>query len=144
MEIVVDTNVIISALLKNGVTRKILFLAPFEFYSLFYARSEIEKHKKELIRKSKLEDDAFQYLMDTIFDKIQVFDLDAIEPYKNKAIEIMADIDISDAPFIALALHWGCSIWSNDGHFKKQNHVEVYTTGEIKEMLQESTGREVS
>lgn len=121
MEIVVDTNFIISALLKNGVTRKILFLAPFEFYSLSYARSEIEKHKKELIRKSKLE-----------------------EPYKNKAIEIMTDIDISDAPFIALALHLDCSIWSNDGHFKKQHHVKVYSTEGIKELLQESTGRELS
>ncbi len=140
MEVVVDTNVIISALLRKGVTRKILFLAPFEFYSLSYARSEIENHKKELIKKSKLEDDAFQYLLDTIFDKIQVFDLNTIEPYKNKAIEIMTAIDISDAPFIALALHLECSIWSNDKHFKKQQLVKVYTTGEIEEMVHESSG----
>lgn len=34
MEIVVDTNVIISALLREGLTRKTLFLAPFKFYTL--------------------------------------------------------------------------------------------------------------
>jgi predicted nucleic acid-binding protein len=31
MELVVDTNVIISALLKKGITRKLLFFDPFEF-----------------------------------------------------------------------------------------------------------------
>jgi predicted nucleic acid-binding protein len=118
MEIVLDTNVIISSLLRNGITRKILFLSPFEFYTPSSTRSEIEKHKEELIRKSKLDADAFQYMMETIFSKIQIVNLHSIEPYKNKSIEIMTGIDVSDAPFIALALHLDCPVWSNDGHFK--------------------------
>lgn len=140
MEIVLDTNVIISSLLRNGITRKILFLAPFEFYTPSSTISEIEKHKKELIRKSKLDADAFQYLMEIIFHKIQIVNLQSIEPYKNKSIEIMADIDISDAPFIALALHLDCSIWSNDGHFKMQRFIKSYTTEEIRELLHKSSG----
>jgi predicted nucleic acid-binding protein len=140
MEIVLDTNVIISSLLRNGITRKILFLAPFEFFTPSSTRSEIEKHKDELIRKSKLESDAFQYLMETIFHKIQIVNLHSLEPYKNKSIEIMAGIDVSDAPFIALALHLDCYIWSNDGHFKKQQLIKTYTTEEIKELLQKSSG----
>ena len=80
MEIVLDTNVIISSLLRNGITRKILILAPFEFYTPSFTRSEIEKHKEELIRKSKLDADAFQYIMETIFDKIQIVNLHSLEP----------------------------------------------------------------
>ena len=41
MEIVVDTNVIISALLKDGLTRKIIFLAPFDMYTVPFTGLEI-------------------------------------------------------------------------------------------------------
>jgi len=139
MEIVLDTNVIISSLLRNGITRKILFLAPFEFYTPSFTRSEIEKHKEELIRKSKLDANAFQYMMETIFHKIQIVNLHSIEPYKNKSIEIMTGIDVSDAPFIALALHLDCPVWSKDGHFKMQQIIKTYTTEEIRELLQKSS-----
>jgi predicted nucleic acid-binding protein len=56
MEIVVDTNIIISALLKDGLTRRILLLSPFELYTIACAQEEIEAHKSELIHKSKLND----------------------------------------------------------------------------------------
>lgn len=47
MEIVVDTNVIISALLKDGLTRKIIFLAPFDMYTI-----PLSRLKKKLKRTS--------------------------------------------------------------------------------------------
>ncbi|RLI81036.1 hypothetical protein DRP07_08175, partial [Archaeoglobales archaeon] len=52
MEIVVDTNIIISALLREGLTRRIIFLAPFEMYTVPFAKSEIKKHRNELLDKS--------------------------------------------------------------------------------------------
>ncbi len=52
MEVVVDTNIIISALLRDGLTRRILLLAPFEMHTVPFARQEIKKHKGELLRKS--------------------------------------------------------------------------------------------
>lgn len=136
MELVVDTNVIISALLKKGITRKLLFFDPFEFYTVPFAKSEILNHMSELIRKSKIDEEAFQYLMDTLFAEIQMVEPDIIEPYREIAIEIMKSIDVCDAPFIALAMHLNCSIWSNDKHLKQQNHIKVYSTGEIMEHIQ--------
>ena len=135
MELIVDTNIIISALIREGITRKLLFFAPFEFYSVPYAKSEISNHMSELIRKSNLDDEAFQYLMDTLFSEIQLIEPDIIKPYKEKAIELMSSIDVYDAPFIALALHLNCPIWSNDKHLKQQNHIKVYSTREIMEQV---------
>ena len=50
------------------------------------------------------------------------------------AEDILKDIDIIDSPFLALALSLDCSVWSNDGHFKQQDIVEVYTTKELMKM----------
>jgi len=44
---------------------------------------------------------------------------------------ILRNIDITDSPFLALAMALVCSIWSNDGHFKQQDKVVVYTTKDL-------------
>jgi len=38
MEIVLDTNILISSLLRNGLTRDIIFLSPFRLTLLFIAQ----------------------------------------------------------------------------------------------------------
>jgi predicted nucleic acid-binding protein len=135
MEIVIDTNIIIAALLKEGLTRKIIFLSPLDMCTVPHAKSEIEEQREELLNKSKLDIESFKSLTDVIFMKINVVPLDVFEPCKEKAIEIMRDIDIDDSPFLALAMALNCSIWSNDGHFKKQDVVNVYTTNKILNFL---------
>jgi len=72
VEVVVDTNVIISALLKDGSAGKLLLLAPFRFYTVPYARREIEKHRSGLVKRAGIDDETFQYLMDKIFERIEV------------------------------------------------------------------------
>lgn len=123
MEIVVDTNVIISALLKEGLTRKIIFLAPFDMYTVPFARLEIEKHKAELVDKSGLDDESFQYLLDLIFARIHIVEPGILEPFREKAIGVMDSVDFNDSPFLALAMALNCPVWSNDEDLKKQNMV---------------------
>jgi len=67
MEIVVDTNIIISSLLRNGITRKIILLSPLKMYTTDYATTEIEAHQKELLRKSKLDEESLSYLLELDF-----------------------------------------------------------------------------
>ena len=47
------------------------------------------------------------------------------------AEQTMKDLDVTDSPFLALALALGSPIWTNDVHFKQQNLVDVYTTNEL-------------
>lgn len=135
MEIVLDTNIIMSSLLRNGLTRKIIFLSPLEMYTIDYAKIEIEAHKEELLNKSKLDERSLNYLSELIFSKIDFVSLENIEPFKNKAEEIMGEVDIDDSFFLALAMSLNCPVWSNDVHLKKQNIVKVYTTKELLDLL---------
>lgn len=131
MEIVLDTNILISSLLKNGLTRDLILLSPFEMYTIELSKIEIEKHKEELILKSKLDETSFDYLRDFIFRKVDFITIEDIIPFKDKAIEIMREIDIDDSLFLALAMSLNCPIWSNDAHFKRQSSVKAFTTQEL-------------
>ncbi len=48
MRLVIDTSILISALLKDSVTREILFFSSIDFLLPEYAFEEIEKHKDNL------------------------------------------------------------------------------------------------
>jgi len=135
MEIVVDTNILISALLRDGLTRKIILLSPFDMYTLALAQEEILKHKAELIHKSNLTDEQFAYLIQLIFAKMSLVSSRDIEPFRDRATGIMMDIDIADSPFLALAMLLDAPIWSNDTHFKRQNAARILTTKDILFLL---------
>ncbi len=48
MRLVIDTGILISALLKDSATREILLLSSTEFLVPEYAFEEFEKHKDKL------------------------------------------------------------------------------------------------
>ncbi len=136
MEVVLDTNILVSSLLKKGLTRDLILLSPLGMHTVEFSKMEIEKHKEELLLKSKLDEASFDYLKDIIFQKIDFATVDDIIPFRDKAIEIMREIDIDDSLFLALAMSLNCPIWSNDGHFKRQSSVKVFTTRELISLLE--------
>ena len=71
-----------------------------------------------------------------IFDRVNLVPLEEIEAFRGVAEEIMGDIDIDDSPFLALAMSLKCPIWSNDGHFKRQNVVKAFSTKELLSLLE--------
>lgn len=54
MKLVVDTNIIISALIKAGATRKIIFDRTFELITPSFTISEINKYREEICKKAEI------------------------------------------------------------------------------------------
>lgn len=54
MEIVVDANILMSALIKDSHTRKILILSNNTFYIPEFIFDEIQNHMSELVEKTKI------------------------------------------------------------------------------------------
>jgi len=72
MKIVVDTNRIIAALIKNGTTRDILLDYMFDFVTSDYIISEVNKHKDELKAMTKLTDDGFEIVLNMILERVKI------------------------------------------------------------------------
>jgi len=137
IRVVVDTNVLISALLKNNsFTAK---LSRSEFFEIYFPEDglrEIEYYKKYIIskREKALQKQSFEYVLKFILEPIHIIPSELYSQKIKDAYEEMRGIDEKDTPFLALALQLNCPIWSDDKHFKQQSIAKVYTTKEILDL----------
>ena len=131
MKLVLDSNIIFSALIRKSTTRNIILSDVFELHAPEYIFAEITKHKELLLRKSKMNEGDFDALLLLLQKHVHLVSKENYNEKMALAEDILKKIDITDSPFLALAMALNCSIWSNDGHFKLQNKVGVYTTREL-------------
>jgi predicted nucleic acid-binding protein len=129
--LVLDSNIIFSSLLKDSAARKIILSDIFELFAPEFLFTEINKYKRKIVEKTGLGKNNFEFLLLLLQSHVAVISFKEFSGFLSEAEELMKNIDLKDAPFIALALKLGIPIWSNDLHFKKQNKVLSYTTDEI-------------
>ena len=136
MKLVIDTNIILSALIRDSITRKIIMESDLRFYFPKISLSEIDKYRNLVIEKSGLSEGGYQRLFNTIKKYLNVVEPHKFEPYLKEANQLMGHIDNKDVVFLALALSVPNSkVWSDDKHFKQQDQINVYTTNEMIEFL---------
>ena len=132
MPIILDSNIFISALIKNCLTRAIILFSGQRFLLPEYSIIEIKNHEAEIFRKSKLSKKNYYVLMKKLMKYVEIVQIKDILKYKKKAQKIMEKIDEEDVLFVACALAYPQSIiWSNDKHFKLQKAIKTYNTFEL-------------
>lgn len=137
MIFVVDTNRVIAALIKDSISRKIIYSDKFVLLTPNFTKIELAANKNEILEKANLTETAFDNLLSVILGNMYVVD-DSIINYKfEEAKKIMDKIDPDDTPFIALALALDSDgIWSDDKHFQRQDKVKVWKTSDLIKYLQ--------
>ncbi len=139
MRLVVDTNRIIAALIKDGLSRHIILHFEGELITIGFSKEELSEHKNEILKKAQISETEFEMIIEKLFSKLIVLDDQVITSTIKEAREIMEKIDPSEVPFIAAAIATQSKIWSDDKHFKKQNRIEVLNTKELIEKLKNET-----
>ncbi len=130
ISLVVDANVVFSALIKNNVSYLLLFSDNFILYSPEFILIEIEKHKAEILKKTQKSEEEFLKVLAILKRRINLIPSEEIFNYIKEAEKISPDP--KDITYVALALKLKCVIWSQDKPLKeKQNTVTVYNTQEI-------------
>ena len=134
MELIVDANVIISALVATfGKTCELFFSDKLKLYAPEYLLEEIKNHGKEILDKSKLSKIDFEVILSLISSNIEFIPFSEFKSFISKASEVCPDPN--DTEYFALALKLGCSVWSNDKKLKEQNLIKVLSTSEILKMF---------
>ncbi len=138
MKIVLDTNIILSALIKDSLTRKIIKSAEFEFFAPSFSLSEINKYKKYVCEKSLLTEKQFDVLLKNLFESIDIVPISFYENHLDDSKKLISDV--KDVPFLACAIALSADIWSDDMDFQKQKKIKIYTTQDFIKKFLKNTG----
>ena len=135
MKLVIDTNVFISALMKDSFTREIIVNSGYDILFPEFEFQEIYKYKDEIIKRAGYSEREFIRLTTLLLNHMRIVSYEEIHQNHDESCNIMDNIDPGDAIFIATALAFDAFIWSDDKHFKKQNKVKILTTEDMNREL---------
>src|SRR3989339_355750 len=132
MDLVIDSNILFAALLKDSGTSDILF--KHKLYAPEFIFVEFRKYKDYLKGKTKRTEEQFNEFFDLFERNVILIPKEEVYLFIEKAERISPDA--KDIPYLALALKLRCGLWSNDRDLKeKQDVVQVYTTEELIKMI---------
>lgn len=131
MKLVVDANVILSALIADSITRERIVTLEPDLLTPAVIHDEIEAHEDLIVEKSGLDENRVHQFIDLLFGYIDVVPVREFSHRIDDAEDAIADIDRDDVLYLACALGCDAGIWSDDSDFSEQNLVPVYTTGDV-------------
>ena len=143
MKIIVDTNIVFSALLNSTGRIGNLLLYPknhFEFYSCKYLQKEIFRHLPKIQKYTKLHQDDLFELMNLLESRIFFVDEDLL-PTKTvvEAKKLVCDVDFDDLFFVALTNHLNGLLWTGDKELieglKRKGYQSIVTTLDLSIVL---------
>jgi predicted nucleic acid-binding protein len=139
MKIVVDTNIVFSAIMNTqGKLGQIIINGSrfFQFYSIALLKDELNNHKNKILRYSGYSEEQYEQILKIILGKIRfVEDILISDEEFRKALKTVMDIDENDAPFIALNNHLNSTLWTGDMKLyrglKGKGYSRIKSTEEI-------------
>lgn len=142
MRIVVDTNIVFSAILNsNGLIGELLFNTEnlFDFYAPEFMIDELNKHKTKLKQLTKMTSENIDVSIYQVLKNIELISSEAISELDwQRAYELALDIDEDDTPFVATALGIKGAIWTGDkkliNGLRHKEFKEIYSTTELFEL----------
>lgn len=133
MLLVVDANVLFSAIITGAKTSDLMFSGWLQLIAPEFLFAELEEHRGEILAKSSLAKDDFEKFTSLLKRRIDVIPRREFEKFLPDAKVFSPDPD--DAEYLALALQFGAAIWSDDKELKRQTKVKVLSTKELIEFL---------
>ena len=133
MRATIDANILFSALIKKGLTRKIWFGPEMNLYAPRFLLVEFQKYSSFLQKKFRGSGEEFKLLSQKLLSQIKFVLDEELKPFLPAAASLIKDP--KDWLYLACALKEDTVIWSNDRGFKKQGRVKIFSTAEMKEEI---------
>ena len=138
--LVMDANVLVSALIKGEFTLQLIYSLKNSGYKLVAPKAvldEIKDNKDKILKYSEFSWEEIEFILKVLGLAIEFVPKEEFGKYLEKAKEICSDKD--DSPYFALSLSLGkVPIWSNDKELKedcKEAGIKVLSTDEVKLLI---------
>jgi len=131
MRLVIDANVVISALIADSKTRELIVTLEPDLLTPEFVHDEIENYEALIVEKSGMEPDRVAQFIDLLFQYIEVVPVEDVYSEIETAEEAIGGTDPDDALYLACAIARDAAIWSDDSDFDEQNIVKVYSTSDV-------------
>lgn len=143
MKVVIDTSVIMSALMSpKGRVADVLMnpLNDFEKYSCYFMQVEIFKHKQKILKYSKLEEADLLEIVYLTLKKLMLVNETQISSENWKiADDLTKGVDSKDIAFVALTLELEATLWTLDRklqeHLIEKSFTDVVNTYELEQLF---------
>ena len=100
---------------------------------------ELTEHEDEVISKMHADKAGYRKALEIITTKIKFVKREAYTRYLSEAHGIIGEFDEDDVAYIAVALAIKADgVWSYDPHFKQQESVKLFSTGELFRFIKKS------
>jgi len=133
MKLVIDANVVISALIADSKTRELIVTLEPDLLTPAFVHDEIENYEDLIVEKSGMKPGRVTQFIDLLFQYIEVVPADDFYPAIERADDAIGDTDPDDVLYLACAITTDAAIWSDDADFDEQSLVEVYSTSDVIE-----------
>tara|TARA_Y100000310_G_C20509170_1_gene727950 strand:+ start:373 stop:774 length:402 start_codon:yes stop_codon:yes gene_type:complete len=133
MKLVIDTNVIISMLIRPGKSLDLFFNDGLEIYAPKLLLEELENNMVTIVEKSLVSVGDIERLLEILKDRIKFVDEKKFLKYREEAIKLCPHE--KDVVYFALALYLKCAIWSQEKGFKNQDKIKVYDIQELIRLI---------
>jgi predicted nucleic acid-binding protein len=139
MRIVVDSNIVFSAILNSSGRIGQLIIGGskyFQYFTVNLLKEEIFKHRVKILSLSGLKPSQFESTFHSITSRIKFIDEILLsDDIIDQAQKLTADIDENDTLFVALANYLNCQLWTGDkkliSGLRKKNYPGIFTTEEL-------------
>ncbi len=119
--VVVDTNVLFSALLRTTSSfAQQLLASGHDFFVCESVIVELFKHKERIVRLSRLSEEEIVRFFYLLLRRLDLFKEDLIAlSAREEAWRLCRDVDEADTPHVALTLHLDGRLWTGDERLKR-------------------------
>ncbi|MFH1212309.1 MAG: PIN domain-containing protein [Candidatus Woesearchaeota archaeon] len=136
MILITDSNILLSALIRDSITRKIILDSGWKLYYPQISFREIISHKNLVLSKSGMTKREFSFVLSSLLKNVELIPDEKLKPHLKKAKETIGKTDLDDVAFIAAAMAVKDSaVWSDDAHFRMQDKIKIFRTKEIIQLF---------
>ncbi len=118
MKLVVDANLVFSCVVRSdGNIGELLLRSAdrFECFAPTVLQEELERHRAKLRKMARMDDRSLTVTLSAILRGITMIHEPLLTKANlRKAEKLLTNVDLFDAPYLALALDLACPLWTGD------------------------------